>query len=75
MFQQAGDQNTKPDLDLIEPGGMFRGVDKMDPMCGIGEKRGPGGHGFEDTALAFDPQIITEATVLGEPLDQASIAD
>ena len=50
---------------------MFRGIDKMDPMSGIGEKRGPGGHGLEDTAFAFNPQILTQTTVLGEPLDQA----
>src|SRR5687768_9598349 len=35
-FEQAPNQDTKPNLDLIEPGGMLRGIDKADPVARIG---------------------------------------
>ncbi len=36
-FEQAPDQDTKPNLDLIEPGAMLGGIYEADPMTGIGE--------------------------------------
>src|SRR5919109_2335408 len=35
-FEQAPNQDAKPDLNLIEPGGMLGGIDKADPMARIG---------------------------------------
>src|ERR671917_2321075 len=35
-FEQAPNQDAKPNLDLIEPGGMLRGIDKADPVVRIG---------------------------------------
>src|SRR5436309_4978774 len=35
-FEQASNQDAKPNLDLIEPGGMLGGIDKADPVVRIG---------------------------------------
>jgi len=35
-FEQAPNQDAKPNLDLIESGGMLGGIDKADPMARIG---------------------------------------
>ncbi len=35
-FERAPNQDAKPDLDLIEPGGMLGGIDKADAMVRIG---------------------------------------
>src|SRR5947208_14536845 len=35
-FEQAPNQDAKPNLDLIEPGGMLGGIDKADPVVRIG---------------------------------------
>jgi hypothetical protein len=35
-FEQAPNQDTKPNLDLIEPGGMLGGIDKADAVVWVG---------------------------------------
>ena len=35
-FEQAPHQDAKPNLDLIEPGGMLRGIDQAEPVARIG---------------------------------------
>ncbi len=60
-FEQCTDQNTEPDLDLIEPGAMLGSVLEHDFMAGIAEKSSATGHRGEDTALAFDTQILLDA--------------
>src|SRR5918911_5479743 len=35
-FEQAPNQDAKPNLNLIEPGGMLGGIDQADPMARIG---------------------------------------
>src|SRR5436305_11106135 len=35
-FEQAPNRDAKPNLDLIEPGGMLGGIDKADPVVRIG---------------------------------------
>src|SRR5207248_8385702 len=35
-FEQAPNQDAKPNLNLIEPGGMLGGIDKADPVVRIG---------------------------------------
>ena len=69
-FEQAPDQDTKPNLHLIEPGTMLGGVDEADAMAGVGEEVGAGFHGLENTAFVFDPEIDLDALVLRDPLDQ-----
>ena len=34
-FEQAAHQDTEPDFDLIEPRGMFGGVDEADAMARV----------------------------------------
>src|SRR5579859_237658 len=43
-FENLAHQDAEPDLDLIHPRTMFRGVMKHDPVGRVGEKRGSAGH-------------------------------
>ena len=43
-FEQPSHENTEPNFNLIEPGGMFWGVDKLNSMGRVSQKRFAGFH-------------------------------
>src|SRR2546430_9623895 len=71
-FEQAPNQDAKPNLDLREPGGMLGGIDKADPVVRIGYKGGPGCPGLEDTVAVLDAEVHLDTTLVRDPFDQRS---
>src|SRR5262245_27318292 len=64
-------QNTEPQLNLVHPRRMFRGVVEHDAMRGIGEKRRPRAHRPEHATFACVPQVVGYLVVLGDQAHQA----
>src|SRR5512147_2857922 len=49
-------QDAEPDFNLVEPRGVFWGVDPANSMVGIFEEGGARFHGLQNTGLPFDAQ-------------------
>lgn len=65
-LEQAAGEDGEPDLDLIEPGAVFGGINESDAVRGILKKGGARGHVLEDIAFALASQVVREATGLGD---------
>ena len=61
-FEQASRQDTKPDLDLIEPRSMLGGIDESDAMRRIGQECGSGRLRLEDARAPLFPQVLVQVT-------------
>ena len=57
-LQQLANQNTKPNLNLIQPGSMLGGVNKTNTVTFIFQERLSCFHRLQDTRLALDAEII-----------------
>ena len=68
--KQAANQDTEPDLNLVEPGTVFGGVDEANAMAGVGEKGGPCSHRGQMATFAFDAQVLLDATLRGHQAHQ-----
>ena len=64
-FQQLPDKNTKPHLNLIEPGGMLRCVEKSNPMGWVTQKSRSRLHGEQDARFTLLPQFEGQITLTG----------
>src|SRR5260370_7010653 len=61
-LEQFARQNAEPDLDLVHPGGVLRGIVEDDLMRRIMQKGRTRGHRLQDTALAFSSQSFLRNT-------------
>src|SRR5881227_919139 len=69
--EQLAGEDGEPDLDLVEPGAVVRGVVEDDAMGRIAEEGGAGGARGEDASLALDAQVeVAQARQLGDPAHQ-----
>lgn len=69
-FQEPSSQDRKPDLDLIQPGGVFGGVDEPYSVRRIVEEFGSGCHGFKNTRFSLDSKILCDPALMGHKLDK-----
>ena len=69
-LQEPTDQNTKPDLDLVEPGAVPRGVDEPDTMGWIGQELFATRHRLEDSVLALLAEVVRDSASSGYQFDQ-----
>jgi hypothetical protein len=65
-FEQLTYQNAEPQLNLIHPGGMFRGIVEHNTMRRIREKGGARGHRLENAALPLVAEVSHDPIVLGD---------
>src|SRR6266545_1388417 len=63
-------QDTEPDLDLIEPGGMFGHIHKLNPVARIAQEGGAARQRLQNTALAFFAQVVGDRTALSDQSHQ-----
>ena len=54
-FEQSPRQNRKPDLNLIQPGGMFRRLHEPNAMAGMRQKLAARVHRLHDPTDALFP--------------------
>ena len=55
--------DSEDDLDLVEPGTVFRQIDEPNAMAGIGEKFTAAGLGLQDAFLVFSPSTSSRSQV------------
>jgi len=68
--KQATNENTEPDLNLVEPGTVSGSVDEANAMARVGEKGSTSTHAGEMTAFAFDTQVLLDVTLRGHQAHQ-----
>ena len=73
-LEQSAREDGEPDLDLVEPRavsrGVNRGVNKADLVRGILQERATGLLGLEDPGLALDAEGVVYPAVSGKQLDE-----
>ena len=69
-LEQLTRQNTEPNLDLVEPGGMLGRIDKANTMIGVLQERLARLHRLEYAGLAFDTQVHRDLTFGSNPAHQ-----
>ena len=69
-LEQPSSEDREPDLDLLEPRAVSRGVNKADLVRGILQERAACVLGLEDPGLALDAERLFEAAVSGHQLDE-----
>ena len=69
--QELPHQNTEPQLNLVHPRRVFRGVVEHDAMRGISQKRRTRTHRPENATRALVPQVVGNLVVLGDQAHQA----
>ena len=69
-LQGPSSPDAEPDLYLIEPRGMARGVDEAKAMVRGFQEGLAGRHRGENTGLALGPEVIVNAATLGDEPDQ-----
>jgi hypothetical protein len=68
--KQATNQNTEPDLNLVEPGTVPGRIEQANAVGWVREKGSPRLHRGQMTAFAFDAKILLDATHLGHQAGQ-----
>ena len=69
-LEQSSSEDGEPDLDLVEPRAVSRGVHKADLVRGVLQKRAARLLGLEDPGLAFDAEGLFQPTAARNKLDE-----
>ncbi len=70
--QELAGQDGEPDLDLVEPGSMFRGEVDNDAVSAIAQERFPCGFALEMSGLSFLAKVFVDATQPDHKADHPS---
>lgn len=63
-------EDTEPDLNLIHPGGVRRGVMEDGLMRGVAQESRTTAHRLQHAAFAFDAKMLGDPFVLGNEADK-----
>src|SRR3990167_2157938 len=69
-LEEATGEDAEPDLDLVQPRAVLRGVDEPDAMRRIGQECLARRHGLEDARLSLLAEVALDAAPAGNPLDE-----
>src|SRR6185436_11206415 len=60
----------EPELDLVQPTAVLRCIEEAEAMAGITQERCAGRHGLQDSSFLLLPQILLDATCMGDQSHQ-----
>jgi len=69
--EEFANQDAEPDLHLIHPRGMLRGVVEDDRMAGLSQERRARGSRAQDATDVFDPEVLSDPVLVGDVAHQA----
>src|SRR5579859_7233978 len=69
-LEKAASQDREPDLDLVEPGAVARGIHEADAMGGVFEESPASLLRLEDALLSLDPEGFFDAATVCHQLDE-----